>query len=73
VSTFGLFAARRTPAGVAERLHAAIDAAWQDAALQRQLAETGNLPLGGSAAAFTRLVERERAAHRAWLARHGGR
>jgi tripartite-type tricarboxylate transporter receptor subunit TctC len=73
VSVFGLFASGNTPASLLERLNAALATAWLDPVLQRRLAETNNLPLGGSAAAFERLVAEEREAHRAWLARAGTR
>ncbi len=73
VSVFGLFASGGTPAALLDRLNGALAAAWHDPALQRRLIDTNNLPLGGSAAAFARLVAEEREAHRAWLARAGRR
>jgi tripartite-type tricarboxylate transporter receptor subunit TctC len=73
ISVFGLFAAGRTPPALLERINAALAAAASDPALQQQLAETGNLPLGGSAAAFAQRIAQEREAHRAWLAQPAGR
>jgi len=68
VSTFGLFAAGRTPRAVVEQLNAALASAVSDTALQVRLAETSNASLGGSASAFERRIAQERDAHRDWLA-----
>jgi tripartite-type tricarboxylate transporter receptor subunit TctC len=68
VSVFGLFACGRTPAALVGRMNAALAAVLRDPVLQQRLAETSNLPLGGSPATFEQHIAREREQHRAWLA-----
>jgi tripartite-type tricarboxylate transporter receptor subunit TctC len=58
---FGLVAPPGTPAAVAERLAAAVDAALRDPEIGGRLAEQGAVPGGGTPAEFGRFMEAERA------------
>ncbi|CAA9518960.1 MAG: hypothetical protein AVDCRST_MAG13-3257, partial [uncultured Solirubrobacteraceae bacterium] len=58
---FGLVAPPGTPAAVAERLSAAVDAALRDPEIGGRLAEQGAVPGGGTPEAFGRFMEAERA------------
>ncbi len=58
---FGLVAPPGTPAAVAERLAAAVDAALRDPEIGGRLAEQGAVPGGGTPEAFGRFMEAERA------------
>lgn len=61
VSSFGIFAPRGLAPARLARLNAVFNAALQQRALRERLAQGGNLPTGGSAAAFARHIERQRA------------
>lgn len=56
----GLLAPARTPAPVVEKLQRAAIAAMKVPALQQQFTEAGLIPIGGTAAEFTRLLRKER-------------
>ncbi|MES2248122.1 MAG: tripartite tricarboxylate transporter substrate binding protein [Pseudomonadota bacterium] len=56
----GLLAPAHTPAPVIEKLQRAAVAAMKVPALQQQFTEAGLIPIGGTAADFTRLLKRER-------------
>ena len=58
---FGLVAPPGTPAAVADRLSAAVDAALRDPEIGGRLAEQGAVPGGGTPEAFGRFMEAERA------------
>jgi len=55
----GICAPRNTPAAVIQTLNAAINAGLADAKLKARLADLGATPLGGSSAAFGRLIASE--------------
>ncbi len=55
----GIGAPRGTPANIVERLNAAINAAFADAAMRARLADTGGEPLPGTPAEFGRLLAAE--------------
>lgn len=56
----GLLAPAHTPAPVIEKLQRAAVAAMKVPALQQQFIEAGLIPIGGTAADFTRLLKKER-------------
>jgi len=56
----GLLAPAHTPAPVIEKLQRAAVAAMKVPALQQQFTEAGLIPIGGTAADFTRLLKKER-------------
>jgi tripartite-type tricarboxylate transporter receptor subunit TctC len=66
-STFGIFAPAATPRPVLERLNAALNDALDERAVREPLLAVSNVPTGGSAAEFRRLIEHEHARHRAAL------
>ncbi len=55
----GICAPRNTPAAVIQTLNAAINAGLADAKLKARLADLGATPLGGSSAAFGKLIASE--------------
>jgi tripartite-type tricarboxylate transporter receptor subunit TctC len=55
----GLGAPKGTPAEVIATLNGAVQAAFADPAMKAKLAETGGVPLPGSAAEFARLLAAE--------------
>jgi tripartite-type tricarboxylate transporter receptor subunit TctC len=67
VSTFGLFAPGGLSAAALGRINAALAAALADSGLAAALAAADNIVLGGSAAAFERLIAEDREAHRRWF------
>ena len=58
-SVFGLFAPAGTPAAVIERMNAAVNAALNEPQTRQKIEAAGNLPTGGSAAAFARQIQAE--------------
>lgn len=56
----GLLAPAHTPTPVIEKLQRAVVAAMKAPALQQQFTEAGLIPIGGTAADFTRLLKKER-------------
>ena len=60
-STFGIFAPAATPAAVLERLNAEIDKALAQPDVRTKLTAAGNVPTGGSAAAFGKQLAQESA------------
>lgn len=58
-SVFGLFAPAGTPAAVIERMNAAVNAALNEQQTRQKIEAAGNLPTGGSAAAFARQIQAE--------------
>jgi tripartite-type tricarboxylate transporter receptor subunit TctC len=58
-STFGLFAPAGTPAAVVERINAEVNQALAQADLRGKLLATDNVPTGGSAAEFARVIATE--------------
>jgi len=58
-SVFGLFAPGRTPPERVAQVNAALEAALQRSGLRERLLAADNQPIGGSAAEFTRLIQRE--------------
>ena len=60
-SVFGLFAPAATPAAVVERMNAEVNRALANADLRARLAAGDNVPTGGTAAAFARLIAQESA------------
>lgn len=56
----GLLAPAHTPTAVIEKLQRAVVAAMKAPALQQQFTEAGLIPIGGTAADFTRLLKKER-------------
>lgn len=64
ISTFGFFAPGATPAPLLQRLTAEIDAVLATPALRQRLQAVDNLPLGGTAAEFARIVARDTEANK---------
>ncbi|MBK0392651.1 Bug family tripartite tricarboxylate transporter substrate binding protein [Ramlibacter algicola] len=60
-SVFGLFAPAGTPATVVEKLNAEVNRALANADVRARLAAGDNVPTGGTAAAFARLIAQESA------------
>ncbi len=60
-SLFGILAPARTPAAIVERVNAEINKALQQPDLRQQLLTTGNVPTGGTAAAFAQQIAAESA------------
>jgi tripartite-type tricarboxylate transporter receptor subunit TctC len=60
-SVFGLFAPEGTPAAVIERLNAEVDKLLKDKEIVPKIEAADNLPTGGSAADFARLIATESA------------
>jgi tripartite-type tricarboxylate transporter receptor subunit TctC len=58
-STLGLFAPARTPAAVVQRLNAEINKLLAQPDVHKQLIEMGNVPAGGSSAAFVQAIADE--------------
>ncbi len=58
-SNFGIFAPADTPADVIETLNKAFDAALHDQAIADSLIQSGNIPTGGPAESFRKIVEDE--------------
>lgn len=58
-STFGLFAPAGTPPSVIERINAEVNQALAQADLRGKLLATDNVPTGGSAAEFARVIATE--------------
>ncbi len=58
-SNFGIFAPGGTPASVIEVLNKAFDAALQDKDIAENLRQSGNIPSGGPADAFGKIVKEE--------------
>ncbi|MBE7942330.1 MULTISPECIES: tripartite tricarboxylate transporter substrate binding protein [Ramlibacter] len=58
-SQFGVFAPAATPPALIERLNAEVNKALADPGLRATLLAAGNLPTGGSAAAFARSIAEE--------------
>jgi len=63
-SLFGVFARGGTPAGLLDRLHAAVNIALSDPGLRRRLLAADNVPAGGSRAGFAREIEEQWANNR---------
>ena len=61
-SVFGLFAPAGTPEAVVDRMNREVNRLLQQPELRRQIASADNLPTGGSAADFARMIARESAA-----------
>ena len=57
----GIGVPRNTPAGIIATLNSAINAAFTDPAMTARLADTGGMPLPGTAADFARLLAEETA------------
>ncbi|MEH3085844.1 MAG: tripartite tricarboxylate transporter substrate binding protein [Xylophilus ampelinus] len=62
-SVFGIFAPARTPGAVLQRLNLEINRALAEPGIRQRLVETGNVPTGGSAAAFAQAIAAESAAN----------
>ena len=60
-SLFGVLAPAHTPAAIVERVNAEIDKALRQPELRQQLLATGNVPTGGTAAAFAQQIAAESA------------
>lgn len=60
-SLFGILAPARTPAAIVERVNAEVNKALQQPELRQQLLTTGNVPTGGTAAAFAQQIAAESA------------
>ena len=61
-SVFGLFAPAGTPEAVVDRMNREVNRLLQQPELRRQIASADNLPTGGSAADFAKMIARESAA-----------
>lgn len=64
MSLFGVFAPGATPPTLLERLNTEIDAVLAQPAMRQRLLAVDNLPVGGSAAEFQRLIARDTEANR---------
>ncbi|MBK6613357.1 tripartite tricarboxylate transporter substrate binding protein [Ottowia sp.] len=62
-SVFGLFAPAGTPAAVVERLNAEVNRLLKDPDVRRRIEAADNVPTGGSAADFARLIASESASN----------
>jgi tripartite-type tricarboxylate transporter receptor subunit TctC len=58
-ATTGIGAPRGTPEEIVERLNREINAAFADDGMRARLADTGGMPLGGTSAAFARVLADE--------------
>lgn len=62
-SVFGLFAPAGTPAPIIERINAEVNKLLKDKAILQKIDSADNLPTGGSAADFARLIAAESASN----------